>query len=192
MITEEYYVLEREGDDSYPLLEWNQAECPRPSRPSMIKEPIKLCLGEPVPAKPIMSDFHELPNPVVGERIKNLLEPMDLYQVQFVHAEIPLDGTVHDYWLMHVYNRIECVDKDLSVLKCSKRGRVISIEKLVLSESVLNETPLEERLVFLLRESTSTLLIHNSVKDAIMALDPPPEGLRFFRADKWNHASAFE
>ena len=67
---------------------------------------------------------------------------------------------------------------------------VLGIDALVLDERVLQDIPLERRLVFVLAESTSTYVFHHSVVEHVLA--PKPEGLRFIRVDRWNDASGFD
>ncbi len=66
----------------------------------MVSEPIKLCLGPPIPDQPVMVDYHSLPKPVVGERIKNVLEPLHIGGTQLIPAHIPVGDDVYDYWLL--------------------------------------------------------------------------------------------
>jgi len=199
MINQEYFVIESGGSNNYPLLEWADGEdlygplarSAAKGVPLPIDRSLKLRLGAPVPAKPEMVDYHELPEPVVGERIKNLLEAMAIYGTQLIPANIPVEDEIYHYWLLHVFNEISCLDKDKSICAYSKRGRVIDIKKLVLDENILQEIPLEKRLIFVLRESTSTYLFHRSIKEAIMSLDPAPKGIQFFCADSWGSDAVF-
>ena len=192
MINQEYFVIERGGSNNYPLLEWDQSSgLFDKGKPVTVTEPIKLRLGAPVPAKPEMVDYHSLPEPVIGERIKNLLEPMNIYGIQLIPANISVEEEIYHYWLLHVFHEISCLDKDKSICAYSKRGRVIDIKHLVLDENILQEIPLEKRLIFVLRESTSTYLFHRSIKDSIMALDPASKGIQFFCADVWGSDVVF-
>ena len=150
---------------------------------------IKLRLGAPVPTHPIMVDYHSLPEPVVGERIKNVLEPLHIGGTQLIPARIPVGDEVYDYRLLHVFNRIVCVDKEQSNCTYSRSGRMIDIKHLALDEDILGDLPLERRLIFVLAESTSTYLFHQSIKDAVMAIEP--KGVQFFRADQWGSAAVF-
>jgi len=189
----EYFVIESENNNNYPLLEWDddQEDTPfRKSKPVSVTEPIKLCLGEPVPKHPIMVDFHELPKPVVGERIKNVLEPLNIGGIQLIPAHVLAGNDIYDYWLLHVFNRIACVDREKSILSIDEDdGDILDIKSLVLDEKILGDIPLENRLVFVLAEYTSTYLFHQSIKDAIMAIKP--EGLQFFQANQWGSSVVF-
>ena len=193
MINQDYFVIESGGSNNYPLLEWDQkAGMFRKGKPVTVTEPIKLRLGAPVPAQPEMVDYHELPEPVVGKRIKNLLEPMDIFGIQLIPARIPVENEIYNYWLLHVFNEIICVDREKSILEIDEDdGGILDIAQLVLDEKILQEIPLEKRLIFVLRESTSTYLFHRSIKDAIMALDPAPKGVQFFCANVWGSGAVF-
>lgn len=187
----DYFVIERAGPSSYPLLQWDQsASAFRKSTAVEVTEPIRLRLSKPVPRNPVMVDHHCLPEPVFSPRIRDVLEPLNLYGVQLIPADVKVkDGDVRRYWMMHVYNEISCVDRARSVFKLSPSGlMMLSIDKLVFDERVLGEIPLERRLVFLMKEDT-VYFCHKSVADLVLALQP--EGLRFIPADRWNDSAGF-
>ena len=187
----DYYILVRSNNDNYPLLEWDQnSGMFRKWKPVTISDPINLRLGEPVPANPEMVDYHSLPKPVVSEKIKNILDPMEIYGIQPLPAKVKVNNDELDYWFVHIFNKIACLDMAKSIYKTTKNsGRVIDITHLVLNEDVLEEIPLENRLVFVLSEYTAVYLYHETVKDAIMSVNPV--GLRFFRVDEWSTDIAF-
>jgi hypothetical protein len=187
----EYFVIMRAGPSSYPLLDWDEYRVGfgKPA-PVDATRPVKLRLGSPVPRAPVMVDYHSLPNPVVSERIKATLEPLDLFDAQFVPADVKVTpDDVRRYWLMHVYNRIACIDRQRSALSFYSDGNVLGIDKLVLDEALLREIPLEKRRVFVLSESTDVYLFHTSVVERVLALQP--EGVRFLRVDQWNDSAGF-
>lgn len=196
MIADEYFVMERENNDDYPLFSWDQ-----PSgefglgRPVTHTERLKFRLGEPISPNFQWADFHEAPAPVVSEKLFRVLVPLDIYGVQLVPAEVrdpkvPFPET-KDYWLMHVWNRIACINKEHSLLDVDEvDGRIWSIDKLVLDDRTLSSFDLPKRLVFSLTESTSVTLVHQTIRDEILAVDPT--GIRFFNANDWNSDSSFE
>jgi hypothetical protein len=189
----DYFVIERAGPSSYPLLQWDQSPSAfRKGTAVDVTEPIQLRLSKPVPRNPVMVDHHCLPEPVFSPRIRDVLEPLNLYGVQLVPADVKVkDGDVRRYWMLHVYNEIPCVDRENSVFKLSPSGLLmLSIDKLALDERVLGEIPPEQRRVFVLAESTSTYFCHKSVADLVLALQP--EGLRFIPADRWNDSAGFK
>jgi hypothetical protein len=59
-----------------------------------------------------------------------------------------------------------------------------NIESFQLDEKVLKKIPLEERLVFKLKEDGTIELYHRSVVDAIMATKP--EGVMFTKVEDWS------
>lgn len=187
----DYFVIERAGPSSYPLLQWDQSASPfRKGTAVEVTEPIRLRLSKPVPRNPVMVDHHCLPEPVFSQRIRDVLEPLNLYGVQLIPADVKVkDGDVRRYWMMHVYNEIACVDRERSVCSFYPDGDVLGIDKLVLDERVLREIPLERRKVFLLAEDT-VYLCHRSVMDLVLPLQP--EGLRFIPADRWNDSAGFK
>ena len=189
---EDYYVLERSGPSSYPLLEWDQSgSLFRKGTAVAVTAPIRLRLGAPVPRSPVMVDHHSLPEPVVSARIRDVLEPLGLYGVQLVPADVKIDdGDSRRFWLLHVYCRLKCMDMKKSVCRFYPSGSVLSIEKLVLDERTLEEIPLERRLLFVLAESTSVYICHRSIVDTVLAV--APQGLRFVPVEQWNEGAGFQ
>lgn len=196
MLQDEYYVIESENNDNYPMFSWDQlsTEFGR-GKPAELKEPVKMRLGDPISPNFEWVDFHIVPDPVVSKRIVDALLPLNLHGVQFVPAKVrnPRDpfSEPHDYWFIHVWNRIHCLDKEKSELEIDEvDGRIWGIDKLVLNEKTLAMFELRKRLMFELTENTSVLLIHQRVKDAIESVHP--KGVRFFKATDWNSDKTFE
>ncbi len=193
MLQDEYYIIESNQDSC--IFSWDQKSGSFGlGRPVIVTEPIKVRVGDPIPSNLKLVDFHEMPEPVLSQRIVDVLMPMDIYGVQLVPAKVrtpqaPSDE-VQDYWFMHIWNRIHCLDIDNSKLEFSRSGRIIfGIDKLVLNEDVLESFELQNRKIFVLGESSSVLLVHKSIKDAIMSVNPV--GCRFFKATEWNSDSSF-
>lgn len=198
MLQDEYYIIGRVNNDNYPLFSWDQSRGDYGlGRPVEYKEPIKLRLGEPISPNFEWVDYHSFPtSPVVSEIIANALSPMDIYGIQLVPAKVrnPKDKSpfaeVKDYWFMHVWNRIACLDKTNSELEFYDDGTIFGIEKLVLDEKTLGLFELRKRLIFELTEDTSVLLIHQTIKDAIESVNPT--GCRFFKASDWRSDIVFD
>ncbi|NVJ00726.1 hypothetical protein HV824_21760 [Myxococcus sp. AM009] len=189
----EYCVLESVASNDYPMMDWDEFFVglvrPRPVKP--LGRPVKLRLGKPIPRNPLMVDFHELPEPVFSPRFKEALEPLAIYGVQFIPADVRVTpDDVRPYWIMHVHNWIACVDRERSVLSLHDDGEVLGVRRLVLDEPVLLEIPLERRLAFCLSETPSTHVFHQSLADQVLALKP--EGLRFIPVSQWSDAAAFQ
>lgn len=190
---QEYFVLERAVSNEHPLLGWDQKSGAfYKGKAVVVTEPVRLRLGEPVPPKPVMVDHHCLPKPVISTRVKEVLEALQLHRVQFVPADVKVsDEDVRRYWLLHVFNEIAALDMERSECEFLSEGVICSIERLVLSEKVLNALPLQERQVFVLAESLSKCLVHQSVVDRVMALRPAVQGFRFIPVAQWNPSSGF-
>jgi|SRR5215217_710701 len=188
----DYFVLLRARSQQHPILAWDQsASAFRKGRPVDASVPVKLRLGEPVPSSPAMVDHHSLPAPVVSPRLKEVLDAADLRGVQFVPADVQVADSVLRYWLVHMWRRLACADRQRSRLTVDPDdGDVVGIDSLVLDEAVLREVPLEERLAFRLEESV-VHLFHRSVVDRVQSMTPQPEGLRFIPVEEWSDSSAF-
>ncbi|TQF08742.1 hypothetical protein FJV41_48275 [Myxococcus llanfairpwllgwyngyllgogerychwyrndrobwllllantysiliogogogochensis] len=188
----DYYVLQRALSQAHPLLAWDQsASAFRKGRPVEVGEPVKLRLGDPVPPRPVMADHHSLPAPVVSERLRGVLDAAELRGVQLVPADVQVGDSTLRYWLVHMWRTLRCVDRERSVYEDSDSGLfMVSLDRLVLDESVLQDVPLEERRAFRLAEST-VHLFHRDVVARVQAMVPPPEGLRFVPVEEWGDASRF-
>lgn len=188
----DYFVMERAGPNTYPLLGWDQSALVfRKGKPVSVSEPVRLRLAEPVPPTPVMVDHHSLPAPVVSRRLMEVLAQFELPGVQLFPADVRVGEAVLRYWLVHMWRRIPCVDRARSQLNVDEDdGDVLGIDKLALDETVLNGMPLDERRAFRLAECVAHVF-HRSVVDRVMGLTPPPAGLRFIPVPNWNDSSGF-
>jgi hypothetical protein len=195
MLQEDYFVLERENNDDYPLLSWDESSDGFGlGEHNDNAKSVKFHIAEPISANFTLVDYHEAPDPVISERLQSVLSPLSVYGVQFVPAIISdLKKPFHDpsnYYLIHVWNRIACLDKRKSQIRSNKAGtRIFSIDQLVLDEASLEKIELPARLMFYLSEKTSVLLIHKDIKEIIQAIEP--KGCRFFKVSEWNTSSSF-
>lgn len=195
MLINEYYVIERENNDDYPLFLWDQLSNDFGiGKPVEAKEPVKMRLGEPLSANFEWVDFHTSPAPFVSNKIANALSNLTIYGIQFLPAQVKNpknESEIKDYWFMHVWNQIECMDKDSSEFTMSKSGLVMfEIDKLVFDDKILNKTQLAKRLIFTLSEDPSVLIMHQSIKDVIERVNP--KGCRFFKTSEWNSDIIFD
>ena len=140
-----------------------------------LRKPMELCFRPPVPAKPRMVDFHELPSSVFSRKIYNVLQPMNIYGLQLLPATVrgKKDERYEDYWVTYVYNRIACLDVEHSQYDIDEDdGDISNILRFFLVKETLAEIPLEKRLVFLLAEWMSSRLYHKSVVADVMPAHP--------------------
>ncbi len=197
MLQDEYYIIERTNNDNYPLFSWDESRGEHGlGKPVPFNKPIKFLLGEPISSNFEWVDYHSNPtNPVVSNRIADVLAPMDIYGIQLVPAKVrnPKDpfSEIKDYWFIHVWNRIACLNKEKSEIEYDEvDGQIWGFDKLVLDEETLGFFELRKRLVFELTEKTSVLLIHQTIKDAIESVNP--KGCRFFKATEWRSDIVFD
>jgi hypothetical protein len=196
MLQDEYYIIDSENNDNYPLFSWDQRSSLFRNNvaPVVIEEPIKLRLGEPIPTNIEWADYHSAPDSVVSHLIADVLRPLNIYGIQLVPAKVrhpkdPFCG-IKVYWFVHIWNDIACLDKDKSELELFEDGDVFGIDKLVLNEAELEKIELKHRLFFQLSEKKSTRLVHQSVKDVIESVNP--KGCRFFKATEWYSDIVFD
>ncbi len=197
MLQDEYYIIESENNDNYPLFSWDQLSGDfGMGQPVEFKQPVKFRLGDPLSPNFEWVDYHVAPEPIVSKRIVDVLSPMDIYGIQLVPAKVrnPKDKSpfaeVKDYWFMHVWNQIACLDKENSELELYDDGAIFGIDKLVLDEKTLSLFELKKRLIFELAEKSPVLLVHQTIKDAIESVNP--KGCRFFKATEWNSDIVFD
>jgi hypothetical protein len=165
----------------------------------MIEEPIdhnliKLKFWEPYPKKPVMVDFHhDGVIDAVSDKIGSILTSMKIKGIQLIPATIfdPKNKhTYEDYCYLHIYNYLECLDRNKSIYQPDRVGGVASIDKLALDERKLSRIPLEERLIFRLGEMYTQQLFHKTVVDKIM--ENNPQGIRFVNVKDFKEGSAFD
>ena len=136
---ENYFVLARENNDSYPLLVFDDYETERHFKrykPIELSSPVKLSIGKPKPRQPVLVDYHKTPLPVFSEKIRDVLAPMNIFGSQLVPAEIKLRGKRHPYWILHTINKIDCIDKENSEMKMITPQYIGEITKLVLKRTI--------------------------------------------------------
>ncbi len=196
MLQAEYYVVERENNNNYPLFSWDQSSGEFGlGRPIPCTEILKFRLGEPIPKKIEWADYHHAPQPVISFPLARILEKLDIYGIQLIPAKVrnPKDpfSELHDYAFVHVWNRISCLDKTQSIITTNKAGDLIwGIDKFVMDEAAIQKIELKKRLIFELAEKTSILLMHQCIKDALESINP--KGIRFIPATQWNSDSTFD
>lgn len=193
----EYYLIGDDGTPSVPLLmpDGDQSTMMLHGREPVkaLRKPMELCFRPPVPAKPRMVDFHELPSSVFSRKIYDVLQPMNIYGLELLPATVrgKKDERYEDYWVAYVYNRITCLDMEHSQYDVDEDdGDIRNILRFFLDKEKLAEIPLEKRLVFLLAEGMSKRIYHKSIVDAVMSVNPV--GIRFYPIEEWYEGIQFE
>ena len=184
----EYFVIGRENNNDYPLLVVKQGgKYEREYEYVDDIQPMLYRLGEPVPSKPIMVDFHSSSCSIVSQKISDVLKNLNIKGLQLIPATIEgKNNELHeDYWFLNIYNKLQALDMDKSVYNWSNFLKLANpIEKLVLNEELLSGIPLEERLIFRLEENKVFEIYHKSVVDAIMTTNP--EGIQFTKVEDYH------
>lgn len=192
-LNEEYFVIGRVNNNNYPLLVVKQGgryerEC------EYVDDihPMLYRLGEPVPPKPIMVDFHSSSCSIVSQKIGNVLGEINIKGLQLIPATIEGKNNelYENYCFLNIYNKYPALDMDKSVYSWDDFLELANpIEKIVLNEEFLNSLPLEERLIFRLKENSVFEIYHKSVVDTVMAINP--EGILFTKVSDWSMGTPF-
>lgn len=188
----EYYIINRKGDQAYPLIdedpdcEITQFYLYRNYKKKIedIQDVAKFIYAPPIPLNPVIGDYFSQPSSIVSEKIKNVLEAMDIDGIQMIPAEITTNkgDIIENYYYVHIYRWIKAIDVDNSDVQKLRDGTYI-IEQFVLDNEILKEIPLNERLVFILEEDSGKMIYHKSVVDKILSVNP--KGIQFTKVEDW-------
>lgn len=193
---EEYFYVKSIGDN-YPMLDYLLGDYTEVDKSIALDTTKKRVVkfAPPIPSKPEFADLHYLTQhaPIISERLKDVLESFNLKEVQFLPAIIRDDrGNDHDdFFIVHVYNEIKGLDKEKSDWEQSRynKERAKNIEKLVLDNEVLDQIPLEDRLVFALWEQSTNVFYHRSVVEKMLEI--VPTGLTVYRLSGYSDKIPF-
>ena len=203
---EQYFLLEKyDPANRYASINLSNREQREIDYQSHFADPIKAKWKDPIEfkfrkdysRKSQMADYHYwAPPKVFSERIKEVIESMNIPNIEFLEAEITdlKNETHYDYYIMHVCRLIACFNKEKSKWEppIFDPNKVMSIDKMVLDMDKLEKIPLQERLIFRLEECRNYHLFHESVVDAIAKLDPVPTGFRFVSVGAWHSDIGWE
>ena len=185
-INDDYFVLERENIEVYPVISWGNTEMPAATAlpDSTILE---LIWAEPIPENGIMVDYHGMPDAIISEKIKNILDKDNIKDIQLVSSTItaPNNERFEKYYLFHIFNQIECLDHNNSDIDFDDDlGIADNITSFMLDEKKLQSIKLEDRLVFIVKEFPILKIIHKTIKEKILSTSP--KGVRFIPIKEWN------
>ena len=194
---QEYFFIRRKGIN-YPLIDYiNWPDSDIDFLKDIYNEGkiIPFKYGDPIPDKPELGDLHGCGYKlIISNRLKEQLETMNLKKVQFIPATIQnqAEEIVDGYYIIHVHHFIQAMDKNNSDWKKDRKNpdRAVRINKIVLDNNYLEEIPLEDRLVFALKEHPLTTVYHRSVVEKMLTLQPTGVGV-YCLAD-WDGSNPFE
>ncbi|UPY79473.1 WGR domain-containing protein [Leptospira weilii] len=191
-----YFVIERENNDSYPLLAWcgdtgeryfSRFQGKNFIAPSDFE--LKLRLGPPIPKKYILVDYHSLPEPVVSQRIKKVIDQLPVCNINFIPATIDTQQeTFSNYYVLHVA-KIQCLDEKKSALTTRPDGRISEVDSIVLDKMILKKIPFERRAIFKMLYDIEYYIIHERIVSEIQKISP--KGIRFIPVSEYKSDSAF-
>jgi hypothetical protein len=193
----EYYLIDQKGDKAYPSINPSMdsehtneyiGDDSSPYHGKEISKPkiMEFVFGSPIPRKPVIGDYFSEPGSVISKKIADVLLSMKIKGIQLIPATVMSNkGELYkNLFYIHIYHQIEAMDKEESDYKESSSGSgVYFIDSFRLDENVLKNIPLEDRLIFTLKEDETIMLYHRSVVDAIMATNP--EGVQFIKVEDW-------
>ncbi|GHV35523.1 hypothetical protein FACS1894178_5270 [Bacteroidia bacterium] len=190
----EYYFIGRANNPQHPLLIADNDCPPYLRKEEYIENPetMAFCFGKPIPRKPKMADYHSQPKSVISKKIFDVLDNMNVKGIQLIPAVIrgKKGETYENYWYIHIINSYPALDREKSIYTWDDFIEVASpLKKVVLNEDFLKTIPLEERLIFYLKENGVKQFFHKSVVDAIMATNP--EGVAFYNVKEWQEGQQF-
>lgn len=95
-----------------------------------------------------------------------------IYGINWVPAFIKNSKGHRDYLFINYLQELKCLNLEKSEYTCiDSFGGVTGLEKIVLDEEFLSQTPLNQRLIFMMEEATY-ILFHRTIVERIMATNP--------------------
>ena len=189
----DYYLIERDRKFTSPLL-MNDDEINSGGimflydmKKTDAKTPIHLVFNPPIPAKPEMTDYLWLQSRAVfSKKICDVLKDVEIKDFQLVPAIIKgkKGEEYSDYWIAGIYRDFAFLNEDESEFDDkTSSGRWSGIEKMVIDKELMAKVPLEERLIYVGKESSAYVYYHKSIVDLIMSTNPT--GVKFISVEDW-------
>ena len=192
----DYYLVNPVFDGHIPMVRDDDDYPP-------YQDPYRLCFASPIPKTPRMVDYHSLRGSIgiYSQKVYDVLAPLNIKGVYLKPAIIrgKKDEEFENYYKMNVMNEYLTCDKDKSEYEAydddddedfDEDDGWVSIDKIVLNTDALSEIPLEERLIYKLKEHCGYTLYHKSIVDIIMSVNP--EGVCFTSVEVWKEGMQFE
>jgi hypothetical protein len=155
---------------------------------------IEFEFSKPYPKKPNIVDYFSNGGfGVISKKLYQILNPLNIKGIQLIPSTISnprSQETYSDYFFLHIYNYLECLDKEKSVYTKDVLDMIMMIKKMVLDVKVLSKISLEERLILRLGELYTFSLFHQTVVEKIIVTNPT--GIRFVKVEDFNMGSAFD
>ncbi len=172
-INSDYFILSSDFVASHPILEEDEELANKLKKNTMlddVEKDITLNIAKPYPKNIEMCDYHSSPNAVFSEKvIKVLCLFKTIYGIQLLPCTVAdSDANIYEgYYLMHIYNYIECIDYKRSDVDVSKTTKSIKINKIRLNNVSLNKISVVDRLIFRPEGAPHLKIFHKSIVEAI-------------------------
>lgn len=195
-INSDYFILSSDFEATHPILEEDDELARALRKDTMlddVKEDIVLNIAKPYPKKIEMCDYHSSPNAVISAKVVTVLCSFKtIYGIQLLPVNIAdNDGNMYpNYYLMHIYNNIDCIDHKRSTFDVNDRTQSKSIKKLRLNNVSLNKISLSDRLIFRPEGARHLKIFHKSVVEVIEKSDIV--GLRFYNIKEYYDGVQFD
>lgn len=138
-------------------------------------------------------DYLSSVSPVISKNFLDILSRFDAAKTDLIPCVISEENGEtknHNYFAMHIYNYISCIDETYSEIDRYETGVIKNILRLKLSVSALMKIPFRERLVFRLKEAPLIKIFHKSVVDELRNANV--SGIKFYKVREWKDDILFE
>ena len=146
-----------------------------------------LIFNPPIPKTPQMTDYLYLEcRAVFSKKIYDVLKDIEIKDFQLVPARIktPKNEEYSDYWIANIYREFAFLnEKESKFYSKTSSGNWSGIEKMVIDKELMSQVSLEERLIYVGKESSAYVYYHKSIVDLIMSVNPT--GVKFVSVEKW-------
>jgi hypothetical protein len=174
MDNEKYYSVKRKGDGAYPMVKITNLRKVEDGEEVILKTYMA-----PVVSKPVMADYLRSAKEIFSKRVVNAMQAMGMEGVHFYPAEVEgAKGVVHDGYVCvdvedNTYKLLDLEKSDYRIDdEIDENNPLYYVKKVVIDREKLCKIPLNERLGMCIDEVAGYHLYHQSVVDAVMALEP--------------------
>ena len=196
----DYYLIEADGSYQAPSLMVDDDNDTRGlfflARCKKLEDdnPSYLTFNPPYPKKPQMVDYHFCEcRAVFSNKICDALKTKEIKNLQLVPAIIRDRKKVEysNYYIANICQEYAFLDVEKSKGVIDEDdGKWIGIDSMVLEEEAVLKVPLEERQIFVSKESSAYVLYHKTIVDLIMSVNPI--GLKFIPISEWYNGIAYK
>ena len=182
-----FYVMEHVFDeDQHPALGESDRSIRLPADSALPDNAIIDVVQISRPSKKrTLGEFHAMPQPLVTERVIEILKQFDLPNVQFLKTRVSLgERTIEDRILIHVYNVLDLIDRTASVYKTLSTGAMLGIKSLRLSAAAVGRYDVKRLQLFRLKNCGYAYLVNQHLYNALQGADI--KELRLIPINEWH------